>query len=60
MEPTPTTRSRSGAVEQKLKKPLSQAMVFGSLSDGGTAMVDVQDDDLTITYVGAKNPTIEA
>ena len=37
-------------VEQKLKKPLSQAMVFGSLSDGGKASVDVQDDDLTITY----------
>jgi ATP-dependent Clp protease ATP-binding subunit ClpA len=49
-DPQMGARPMARLVEQKLKKPLSQAMVFGSLSDGGKASVDVQDDDLTITY----------
>ena len=36
-------------VEQKLKKPLAEAMVFGSLKEGGTALADVQDDELVAT-----------
>ncbi len=49
-DPQMGARPMARLVEQKLKKPLSQAMVFGSLSDGGKASVDVQDDDLAITY----------
>ncbi|MDH3728454.1 MAG: AAA family ATPase, partial [Myxococcales bacterium] len=54
-DPQMGARPMARLVEQKVKKPLSQAMVFGSLSEGGTALVDVEDDDLILTY-----PTVEA
>ena len=59
-DPQMGARPMARLVEQKVKKPLSQAMVFGGLSEGGTALVEVQDDDLILTYIDAKNPTVEA
>ncbi len=54
-DPQMGARPMARLVEQKVKKPLSQAMVFGSLNEGGTALVDVEDGDLELTY-----PTVEA
>jgi ATP-dependent Clp protease ATP-binding subunit ClpA len=53
-------RPMARLVEQRLKKPLSQAMVFGGLSEGGTAHVDAEDGDLSIEFVDAKEPVAEA
>jgi ATP-dependent Clp protease ATP-binding subunit ClpA len=35
-------------IEQKVKKPLSELLLFGSLSSGGTVRVDVEDDEIRL------------
>ena len=37
-------------VEQKLKKPIAKALVFGDLNEGGTVHVGVKDDELSLRY----------
>jgi ATP-dependent Clp protease ATP-binding subunit ClpA len=35
-------------IERKVKKPLSEAMLFGALAEGGTARIGVEDDDIKL------------
>jgi ATP-dependent Clp protease ATP-binding subunit ClpA len=35
-------------IERKVKKPLSEAMLFGSLAAGGNARIVVEGDDLRL------------
>jgi ATP-dependent Clp protease ATP-binding subunit ClpA len=49
-DPQMGARPMARLVEQKLKKPLAEAMVFGSLKDGGTALVEVQDGEIALTF----------
>jgi len=37
-------------VDTSIKRQLSEALLFGSLQNGGTAVVDAKDDQLVITY----------
>ena len=39
-------------VEDKLKRPLAEALLFGQLTDGGQAQVEVKDDQPVLIYVG--------
>ena len=44
-------RPMSRLIDDKLRKPLAEAMLFGALADdGGTAAVDVEQDELSLTY----------
>ncbi|MEM9075296.1 MAG: ATP-dependent Clp protease ATP-binding subunit ClpA, partial [Myxococcota bacterium] len=59
-DPQMGARPMARLIEQKLKKPLSQAMVFGTLAEGGTAKVDVEDGDLEVRFENAPRPVVEA
>ncbi|MGB5813229.1 MAG: ATP-dependent Clp protease ATP-binding subunit ClpA [Polyangiales bacterium] len=59
-DPQMGARPMARMIEQKLKKPLSQALVFGTLAEGGTAMVDAQDGELSVTFVDLRNPKADA
>ncbi|NJN92640.1 MAG: ATP-dependent Clp protease ATP-binding subunit ClpA [Anaerolineales bacterium] len=44
-------RPMSRLIDDKLRKPLAEAMLFGDLADGGgTAWVDVADKEISLTY----------
>ncbi|MBI1878102.1 MAG: ATP-dependent Clp protease ATP-binding subunit ClpA, partial [Chloroflexi bacterium] len=44
-------RPMSRLIDDKLRKPLAEAMLFGELADGGgIAWVDVADKEITLTY----------
>lgn len=47
-------RPMGRVIQDKLKKPLANELLFGSLVDGGTVRVSLKDDDLVFDYVGAK------
>ena len=49
-DPQMGARPMARLVEQKLKKPLAEAMVFGSLKEGGTAHADVENDDIVLSF----------
>ena len=38
-------------INDNIKKPLSREILFGALTDGGTATVDIIDDVVTFSYV---------
>jgi ATP-dependent Clp protease ATP-binding subunit ClpA len=48
-------RPMARLIERKVKKPLSEAMLFGALANGGTAHVVIQDDDIRLV-VNADEP----
>ncbi|EAP92529.1 MULTISPECIES: ATP-dependent Clp protease ATP-binding subunit ClpA [Vibrio] len=47
-------RPMGRVIQEKLKKPLANELLFGSLVDGGTVKVSLIKDDLDFIYVGAK------
>ena len=47
-------RPMGRVIQDKLKKPLANQLLFGSLVDGGTVKVSLKKDDLDFVYVGAK------
>ncbi len=59
-DPQMGARPMARLIEQKVKKPLSKALVFGDLNEGGTAVVDVSNDELQVTFVDTKTPIVEA
>ncbi len=44
-------RPMGRVIQDKLKKPLANELLFGSLVDGGTVKVDLKDDELQFTYL---------
>ena len=59
-DPQMGARPMARLVEQKLKKPLAEAMVFGSLKEGGTAMAEVQDGDIVLSFAETNAPRADA
>jgi ATP-dependent Clp protease ATP-binding subunit ClpA len=47
-DPQMGARPMARLIEQRLKKPLAEAMVFGSLKEGGTALADVEDGEIVL------------
>ena len=41
-------RPMARLIERKVKKPLSEAMLFGALADGGTARIVVDGDEVRV------------
>ncbi|HKC57240.1 MAG TPA: AAA family ATPase, partial [Vicinamibacterales bacterium] len=48
-------RPMARLIERKVKKPLSEAMLFGSLADGGTARIVVEGDEVRVVATPASN-----
>ena len=59
-DPQMGARPMARRVEQKLKKPLAEAMVFGSLKEGGTALADIQDGEIALSFHDTNAPPAEA
>ena len=49
-DPQMGARPMARLVEQKLKKPIAKALVYGELDEGGTVYVGVRNDELTLRY----------
>jgi ATP-dependent Clp protease ATP-binding subunit ClpA len=58
-DPTFGARPMARLIQDQVKRPLANEMLFGSLREGGRAELDVANDELTITYVPAKTPKTE-
>jgi ATP-dependent Clp protease ATP-binding subunit ClpA len=37
-------------ISTKIKEPLVDAVLFGTLAEGGAVVVDAEKDELTLTY----------
>lgn len=46
-------------IQQKIKEPLCDEILFGPLEHGGHALIDVQNDQLTVTCSAAKSGVVE-
>ncbi len=53
-------RPLSRLIQDKVKKPLADELLFGRLVNGGDVTVDVKDDDLTFTIDEATTKTSKA
>ncbi|MDW6004284.1 ATP-dependent Clp protease ATP-binding subunit ClpA [Vibrio mangrovi] len=51
-------RPMSRVIQEKLKKPLANELLFGALVDGGTVKVSLKDDELIFEYIGAKEAAV--
>ncbi len=49
-DPKMGARPMARLIEQKVKKPLAKALVFGDLLEGGTAKVDLVDGEIKLTF----------
>jgi ATP-dependent Clp protease ATP-binding subunit ClpA len=58
-DPTFGARPMARLIQDQVKRPLANEMLFGSLREGGRAELDVANDELLITYVPAKTPKTE-
>ncbi|MCL9782081.1 ATP-dependent Clp protease ATP-binding subunit ClpA [Vibrio sp. S4M6] len=47
-------RPMGRVIQEQVKKPLANELLFGALVNGGTVKVSVQDDELKFEYLGAK------
>jgi len=47
-------RPMSRLIQEQLKRPLANEILFGELVDGGSAKVDLENDQLTFTYQQVK------
>ncbi|SJN54521.1 ATP-dependent Clp protease ATP-binding subunit ClpA [Vibrio ruber] len=51
-------RPMSRVIQEKLKKPLANELLFGALVDGGTVKVSLKDDEPAFEYIGAKEAAV--
>ncbi|WP_172561447.1 ATP-dependent Clp protease ATP-binding subunit ClpA [Vibrio furnissii] len=51
-------RPMGRVIQEQLKKPLANELLFGSLVDGGTVKVNLNDDQLTFEYMGTKEEVV--
>ncbi|TAN46346.1 MAG: ATP-dependent Clp protease ATP-binding subunit ClpA [Rhodospirillales bacterium] len=45
-------------IQEEIKKPLAEELLFGRLAHGGTVRIEVQDNKLTFAYPEAKPPAL--
>jgi ATP-dependent Clp protease ATP-binding subunit ClpA len=49
-DPTMGARPLSRIIQEKVKRPLAEELLFGKLTDGGIAKVDFKDGELTFAF----------
>ncbi len=52
-DPSMGARPLGRVIQEKVKKPLAEEILFGALEKGGNALVDLVDGQLTFTYEAA-------
>ncbi len=55
-DPTFGARPLGRLIQEKVKQPLAEELLFGKLAKGGTVTVDVEDGVLTFTYDDSERP----
>ena len=45
-------------IQEKIKKPLADDLLFGKLSKGGLVKVNIKDDEIELKITGPENPRI--
>jgi ATP-dependent Clp protease ATP-binding subunit ClpA len=53
-DPTFGARPLGRVIEEKVKRPLTDELLFGKLENGGTATVDAEGGEVAMRYVGAE------
>jgi ATP-dependent Clp protease ATP-binding subunit ClpA len=51
-------RPMGRVIQEQLKKPLANELLFGTLVDGGTVKVSLKDDALVYEYIGTKEAAV--
>ncbi|MBF4281966.1 ATP-dependent Clp protease ATP-binding subunit ClpA [Vibrio anguillarum] len=51
-------RPMGRVIQDKLKKPLANELLFGSLVDGGTVKVDLDGEELKFKYIGSREEAV--
>ncbi|MDN2481563.1 ATP-dependent Clp protease ATP-binding subunit ClpA [Vibrio agarivorans] len=51
-------RPMGRVIQEQLKKPLANELLFGSLVDGGTVKVSLKDEELEFAYIGSKEEAL--
>ncbi len=52
-------RPLSRVIQEHIKKPLAEELLFGKLAKGGLVKVDTKDGELTLSIEKPENPRIE-
>ncbi|HEY8963650.1 MAG TPA: AAA family ATPase, partial [Alphaproteobacteria bacterium] len=52
-DPTMGARPLSRLIQDQVKKPLADELLFGKLADGGSVKIDVKDDKIVFVYPSA-------
>ncbi|MEA2602840.1 MAG: ATP-dependent Clp protease ATP-binding subunit ClpA [Acidobacteriota bacterium] len=53
-DPTFGARPLGRVIEDKVKRPLTEELLFGALENGGTATVDVEEGEVVMRYAGVE------
>jgi ATP-dependent Clp protease ATP-binding subunit ClpA len=59
-DPKMGARPMARVIQESIKKPLADEILFGRLADGGMVRISVEDDKLTFAIVGVKEKAPEA
>lgn len=51
-------RPMGRVIQEQLKKPLANELLFGSLVDGGTVKVSLKKGELKFAYIGSKEEAL--
>ncbi|PYQ58716.1 MAG: ATP-dependent Clp protease ATP-binding subunit ClpA, partial [Acidobacteria bacterium] len=54
-DPTFGARPLGRVIEEKVKRPLTDELLFGALENGGTATVDAEGGEVAMRYAGAED-----
>ncbi len=55
-DPAMGARPLSRIIQEKIKRPLAEEILFGKLSDGGLVTIEYKDDSYSFDYQTAKTP----
>ena len=55
-DPAMGARPLSRVIQEKIKRPLAEELLFGKLTEGGLARVDFQDGALTFAFTAEPAP----
>ncbi len=55
-DPSMGARPLARIIQEKIKRPLAEEILFGKLENGGRVLVDLKDDEMVFDYKAEKKP----
>ena len=59
-DPAMGARPLTRIIQEKVKRPLAEELLFGKLTNGGVVLVDFQDDEITFSFEEGDKPQKKA